>query len=99
MAKKTGTTKTMVTASTDKAAKQTAWFAIDRQNYKYMVLGFCVIVLGFILMLGGGSDSPDVFDGARLFSFMRITLAPIAVIAGFAIEIYAIMHKPKTTKK
>jgi hypothetical protein len=100
MAQKIGTTKkTTATATTDKSAKQTAEFAIDRQNYKYMAIGFGVIVLGFLLMLGGGSDNPDVFDGAKLFSFTRITLAPIVVIAGFAIEVYAIMRKPKTTEK
>lgn len=99
MAQKIGTIKKTTTATTDKAAKQTAWFAIDRQNYKYMAIGFGVIVLGFLLMLGGGSDNPDVFNGEKLFSFTRITLAPIVVIAGFAIEVYAIMRKSKTPEK
>ncbi|MDR1406248.1 MAG: DUF3098 domain-containing protein [Prevotellaceae bacterium] len=85
-------------ATADKAAKQTAWFAVDKQNYKYIALGFGVIVLGFLLMLGGRSDNPDVFDGSKLFSFTRVTLAPVVVIAGFVIEIYAIMRKPKTTE-
>ncbi|MDR2801838.1 MAG: DUF3098 domain-containing protein [Prevotellaceae bacterium] len=99
MAQKTITTKKTVAAATDKAAKQTAWFAIDQRNYKYIAIGFGVIVVGFLLMLGGGSNDPDAFDGAQLFSFTRITLAPIIVIAGFAIEAYAIMRKPKTTEK
>ncbi|MDR3132533.1 MAG: DUF3098 domain-containing protein [Prevotellaceae bacterium] len=99
MAQKNITTKKTAAVATDKAAKQTAWFAIDRQNYKYIAIGFGVIVVGFLLMLGGGSDNPEAFDGAKLFSFTRITLAPIIVIAGFAIEVYAIMRKPKTTEK
>ena len=52
------------------------------------------ILIGFILMIGGGSNDPDVFNEA-IFSFRRITLAPILVLAGFGIEIYAIMKKNK----
>ncbi|MDR2359015.1 MAG: DUF3098 domain-containing protein [Prevotellaceae bacterium] len=99
MAQKNITAKKTAAAATDKAAKQTAWFAVEPQNYKYIAIGFGVIVVGFLLMLGGGSDNPDVFDGAELFSFTRITLAPVVVIAGFAIEVYAIMRKPKTPEK
>ena len=54
-----------------------------------------IIIFGFILMAGGGSDDPNVFDES-IFSFTRITLAPIVVLAGFGFEIYAIMHKPKS---
>jgi hypothetical protein len=53
------------------------------------------MVLGYILMIGGGSDNPDVFDEEALFSFRRITLAPILIVAGFIFEIYAILKKPK----
>ena len=63
-------------------------------NYKLMLIGFAVIVLGFILMSGGGSDDPNVFN-EDMFSFRRITLAPLLVLGGFAFEIYAIMKKPK----
>lgn len=69
-------------------------FALGPENYKLMLIGFAVIVLGFILMVGGGSDSPDVFN-EDMFSFRRITLAPILVLAAFAFEVYAIMKKPK----
>ncbi len=65
-----------------------------RDNYLWVVIGIAFIFLGFILMIGGGSDNPDVFNEA-IFSFRRITLAPILVLAGFGIEIYAIMKKPK----
>jgi membrane-bound ClpP family serine protease len=59
-----------------------------------MAIGFAIIVLGFILMLGGKSESPDVFS-EDIFSFRRITLAPMVVLAGFVFEIYAIMKRPK----
>lgn len=65
-----------------------------RDNYLWVIIGIAFIFIGFILMIGGGSDNPDVFNEA-IFSFRRITLAPILVLAGFGIEIYAIMKKPK----
>ena len=63
-----------------------------RRNYNLLAAGFAVIVLGFVLMAGGGSDSPDEFDYA-MFSWRRITLAPILVIGGFVVEIYAILKR------
>lgn len=71
-------------------------FALPPENYKFVAIGFAVIVIGFLLMIGGGSDDPNVFNEAELFSFRRITLAPIVILAGFAFEIWAIMRKPKT---
>ena len=68
--------------------------ALSKENYKLMLIGLGIILLGFILMGGGGSDDPNVFDES-IFSFTRITLAPIVVLAGFCFEIYAIMKKPK----
>jgi len=65
-----------------------------RQNYLWMLAGLVVIVLGFLLMAGGGSDDPNVFKAEEIYSFRRITLAPILVLAGFAIEIAAIFRKP-----
>lgn len=62
------------------------------KNYLLILAGLLVIILGFILMAGGGSDSPDEFNYA-MFSWRRITLAPLLVIAGFAFEIYAIMKR------
>ena len=69
-------------------------FALGKENYKLLLIGFFIIILGFILMIGGGSDDPNVFNPA-IFSFRRITLAPIVVLGGFMFEIYAIMKKPK----
>ncbi len=65
---------------------------LGRRNYVLMLIGLGVIVLGFVLMAGGGSDDPTVFN-EKMFSFRRITLAPIVVIAGFVLEIYAIMSR------
>ncbi len=68
-------------------------FALGRENYKLLAVGFVIIVIGFLLMLGGKSPDPKVFSD-KIFSFRRITLAPIVVLAGFVFEIWAIMKKP-----
>ena len=65
---------------------------LTRRNYILLAAGFAVVILGFILMAGGGSDSPDEFDYA-MFSWRRITLAPILVVGGFAMEAYAILKR------
>jgi hypothetical protein len=70
-------------------------FALAKENYLYLIIGFAIIILGFILMMGGKSDDPNVFNAHELFSFRRITLAPVVVVAGFAFEIWAIMKKPR----
>lgn len=74
-------------------------FALARENYILLVIGFAIIVLGFILMIGGKSDDPAIFNEKEIFSFRRITLAPIVVLAGFIFEIWAIMKKPKSDSK
>ncbi len=63
---------------------------LTMKNYILLLVGFVVIVLGFILMAGGGSESSSEFN-YEMFSWRRITLAPILVIGGFAFEIYAIL--------
>lgn len=73
-------------------------FALGPENYKLMAIGFAIIVIGFLLMLGGKSHDPKVFSD-KIFSFRRITLAPIVVLAGFIFEIWAIMKKPGTSDK
>lgn len=65
-----------------------------KQNYIIVLIGLALIVLGFILMIGGGSDNPDVFN-EKMFDFQHITLAPILVLAGFVVEIVAIFWKRK----
>jgi hypothetical protein len=69
-------------------------FALGRENYKLMAIGFAIIIVGFILMAGGKSDDPKVFS-EEIFSFRRVTLAPLIVLAGFIFEIYAIMKRPR----
>ena len=76
---------------------KTAGFALGKENYKLMAIGFGIIVLGFILMAGGGSDDPNVFN-PDIFSFRRLTIAPVILLIGFVFEIYAIMKKPKDDK-
>ncbi|MBO5656507.1 MAG: DUF3098 domain-containing protein [Rikenellaceae bacterium] len=66
--------------------------ALGKKNLVLMAIGVAIIVLGFVLMAGGGSDDPNVFN-YEMFNFRRITLAPLLVIGGFAFEIYAIMKK------
>jgi fumarate reductase subunit D len=73
-------------------------FAFSKENYVLLVIGFVIIVLGFLLMVGGGSDDPTVFN-EEIFSFRRITLAPVVVLIGFVFEIWAIMKKPKEEKE
>tara|TARA_A100001035_G_C27641347_1_gene434725 strand:+ start:111 stop:338 length:228 start_codon:yes stop_codon:yes gene_type:complete len=65
-----------------------------KRNYKFMLIGLFFIVFGFILMSGGGSDDPNIFN-EEIYSFRRIRLAPIIVITGFIIEVYAILTKPE----
>ncbi len=72
-------------------------FALGSENYKLLAIGFVIIVIGFLLMLGGKSESPDEFSD-KIFSFRRVTLAPVVVLAGFIFEIWAIMKKPKNGK-
>ena len=72
-------------------------FIFGRKNYKFMFIGLACIVIGFILMSGGGSDDPNVFN-PEIFNFRRIRLAPTLILIGFAIQIYAILLNPNKTK-
>lgn len=69
-------------------------FAFGKENYILVLVGLALIAIGFLLMAGGGSDDPNVFS-EEIFSTRRITVAPIVVLLGFAVEIFAIMKKPK----
>ena len=68
-------------------------FIFGKKNYTFMFIGLACIVIGFILMSGGGSDDPNVFNDA-IFSWRRIRLAPTLVLLGFGIQIYAILLNP-----
>lgn len=69
-------------------------FLFETINYKILLIGIGVIALGFILMSGGGSDNPNVFN-EEIFNFRRIRLAPTTVLIGFGITIYSIFKKSK----
>jgi len=69
-------------------------FALGKKNLQLLLIGFVIIVFGFILMTGGKSDDPAVFN-PDMFNFRRVTLAPLVVLFGFLFEIYAIMKKTK----
>ena len=66
-----------------------------KENYMWMLAGIIVMALGFILMVGGKSKDPNQFLRDEVYSFRRITVAPILILAGFVIEIFAIFRKPK----
>ena len=72
-------------------------FIFGKKNYKFMLIGLASIVIGFILMSGGGSDDPNVFDPS-IFSWTRIRLAPTLVLLGFGIQVYAILLNPNKEK-
>jgi hypothetical protein len=69
-------------------------FLFHKANYKILLIGVVVIAIGFILMSGGGSDDPKVFNDS-VFDFRRIRLAPTLVLIGFGITIYSILKNPK----
>ena len=73
-------------------------FIFYKANYKLMLIGFVVIALGFILMVGGCIDDPNVFN-PEIFNFRRIRLAPALVLIGFGIEIAAILRSFNNPKK
>jgi hypothetical protein len=77
-----------------KKEKSKGVFLFGKRNYIIMLIGLAFIALGFILMAGGGSDDPNVFN-EEIYNFRRIRLAPTLVLIGLAIEIYAIMAKSK----
>ena len=73
---------------------KSAPFSFNKANYKLLLIGLAVNILGYILMIGGANEDPNVFDG-EMFSTTRITIAPMFIVAGFGIIIYSIMKKPK----
>ena len=73
-------------------------FIFGKKNYKWLFIGLAFIAVGFIIMAGGGSDDPNVFDES-IFNWRRIRLAPTLVLIGFGIQIYAILLDPKKDSK
>ncbi len=77
-----------------KKKKEEKVLLFDRSKYQWLIIGLLVTAVGFILMIGGGSDDPTRFS-EDIFSFRRMTLAPILVLAGYGIQIYAILKKTR----
>ncbi|HTQ63696.1 MAG TPA: DUF3098 domain-containing protein [Puia sp.] len=69
-----------------------------KENYRWMIIGLVVMALGILLMIGGKSKDPNVFDPKEVYSFTRITIAPILILAGLALEIVAIFKKSKSNQ-
>lgn len=72
-------------------------YAIARSNYMLFIAGIILIVLGYLLMIGGGSEDPNVFN-PEIFSARRITVAPVVCLIGFGVIFFAIMRRPKTNQ-
>lgn len=70
-------------------------YVFGRQNYVILIIGLALILVGFLLMIGGGSENPNEFSNA-MFDTQRLTVAPIVVLSGFAVIIFAILKKQKT---
>ena len=69
-------------------------FVFNKVNYKLMIIGLILIILGLIFLSGGGSKDPEVFNEA-VFNLRRMVIAPVLMLAGFVLEIYAIMYRSK----
>jgi len=78
--------------------RQKGDFAFHKENYIIMIIGIALMGLGYLLMMGGRSPDPNEFHPETLYSFRRITLAPILIIAGILAEIVAIFYSPKSSK-
>ncbi|GHU86391.1 hypothetical protein FACS1894153_3370 [Bacteroidia bacterium] len=88
-----------IQTKTNKVQRQPMFdFAFGKENYILLIAGVVILALGYILMIGGGSKDPNVFS-YDLFSTTRLTVSPILIMLGFAIEFYAIMKKPKDRKE
>ena len=72
-------------------------FLFNKRNYRFLLLSIALIAIGFIIMAGGGSEDPNVFN-PEIFNFRRIRLAPTIVLMGFGLAIYTILMPPKKSK-
>lgn len=73
-------------------------FGFQPENYKILLIGLAINILGLLLMIGGAAKNPNDFDANELFSTTRITVAPILIVAGYIVIMYAIMKKKKVNK-
>ena len=77
------------------SSEKTTPSIFTKENYKWMLIGIIVIAMGMILMAGGKNTDPTVFDTSKVYSTTRITIAPILILAGLVIEIFAIFRTPR----
>ncbi|MEY4522078.1 MAG: hypothetical protein RIT10_1263 [Bacteroidota bacterium] len=73
-------------------------FGFHPENYKLLIIGLVINVIGFLLMIGGAAKNPNEFNKSEIFSSVRITIAPLFIVAGYAVIFFAIMRKPKAKK-
>jgi hypothetical protein len=83
-----------VKTTTANTPKGNQTFLFDKSNYTWMIAGVVIILIGFVLMAGGKAEDPTQFNYDEIYNFRRITLAPILILVGFVVEIFAIMKKP-----
>ena len=91
-------TQTKAPVSKAPAPKPKAAQLFDKENFTWMLIGVAILILGFVLMAGGGSDDPNVFNPSEVYSARRITIAPIIILIGLVVEIYAIFRQSKKTE-
>ncbi len=70
-------------------------FAFGKENFRILIAGVVIIIIGYLLMIGGGSDDPNQFHADEIFSTRRVTVAPITILVGFVIVLLGIMKKSK----
>ena len=74
-------------------------FGFQKENYKILLIGLAINIVGFILMIGGATEDPNVFSEDELFSSTRITVSPMLILLGYIVILYAIMKKPKSMEE
>lgn len=68
-------------------------FAFGKENYRILIVGVVLVVVGYLLMIGGGSDDPNQFNADEIFSARRVTVAPLTILLGFVVVLFGIMKK------
>lgn len=92
--------RTTATAPAKEASEHIGTGAMfEKKNIMWMLIGAAVIIAGFLLMAGGRSDDPNTFNPDEVYSTTRITIAPILILAGLAIEIFALFYTPKNNNQ
>ena len=74
-------------------------FGFQKENYKILLVGLAINIVGFILMIGGATEDPTIFNEDELFSSTRITISPALILLGYIVILYAIMKKPKNSEE